>query len=111
MNIEKIMKELIETLAFSKTHSFSTINLDVVAINEAQIRINKLAKIQGFDKNGLTIIAEMLSEAMEKNIIKDYDINGSTIEIVPMNEERMRKYLGGRHHYSLTLTFSDDILA
>lgn len=124
MTIDKIMKELIETLEFSKNHNFTTINLDVVAINEAQIRIDELTKNQGFHRGDLTIMGEMLTEAMENGIIHNFNIQGvynngsnsiwsdsSIIDIIPRNMERMRKYLGGEHHYSLTLTYSDDTLA
>lgn len=105
MNINQIIKELSTILEFSSKHSFLTINLDVIAIQEANLRILKLFQDKDNDMKvaiGIKIEQE-LNKLVQEGIIKDINKNPnrSVIEIIPNNLEEYKRYPGGSGHYCL----------
>lgn len=102
MNINQIMEELATTLEFSKNHIFTTINLDVVAIHEAEIRIKNLMNKYFNNFSMIQAISEKihmgLEEAKGKGIISDYVLTLEGLKIIPANKESYESYPTKSHY-------------
>lgn len=108
MNINDIMENLEECLIFGATHSFYTINFDVVSIQNTQIDIDQL--MEAMPENmyeAIRVKAEQyISHWKSFGLIKDYVKTDNGIMIVPNNDKQMKSYIGGTQHYTLVFNKS-----
>lgn len=118
MNINDIMKDLREGLEFANTHTLSSINLEVIVIQEAQFRINMLfATIDESMRNACEDTALVsLDEMVDASVINSYaKAFGNTYVIYPKNTQKFANYCehgGSASHFHLTFPKTyDNILA
>lgn len=104
MTINDIMKNLEECLEFSSKHSFHTINMDVVSIDNAQLDINNMFKVlsKSMQDAVRTKAEQYIVDWKARGIIKDYVKTDDSIHIIPLNVKLYESYLGGKHHYELS---------
>ena len=114
MDINNIMQSLERKLIFGKNNDFTTINFDVVSINEAQLQIDNLIKDMKLSmKEAIgVVISQWLVKWKQEGIISDYQKNDNNFLIIPYNLGIYNSYIGGQDHYKLYYNYEyENIIA